>query len=534
MDTKLLRFLKDPDSYDHKPESVEHIQTHISHVFITDPFVYKFKKPVNFEFLDFSTLEKRKYYCKREVELNRRLCDDIYLGVIPVRQKNNTFDIEGSGSGDIIEYAVKMKKLTERYFLHYIIEKEELSHIHLDRIVDKLSTFYSEQDTGKEIEQWGEIEKVKYNTDENFGQTQQFIGDTIDEMSYRAIKKYTADYYQRFDFLFNRRVEKNCIVDGHGDLHLEHIHITPEKVRIYDCIEFNDRFRYGDTAADLAFLAMDLDFHGCWEEERYFMERMAEKLNDSDLLLHVDFYKCYRAYVKGKVKSLQSAEEEVDDAGRQKARDRAREYFDLSLRYASLGSRPVVLVVMGGIATGKSTLASNLSDKLNIDHYSSDRIRKSLMGVPLKERTEASKREQMYTKGMSIKTYGKLLDKVEKYMDKRECIILDATYGQKEYRRQLVQKMKSMGADFIFIELFASEETVKQRLKSRENSENVISDARLEDFEKLSRNYQSPGEITADNLIRIDTSKSVDESLSELYHKLIERNLDELAKMLER
>ncbi|MGK7369303.1 MAG: hypothetical protein ACNS64_03740, partial [Candidatus Halalkalibacterium sp. M3_1C_030] len=416
MDTKLLQFLKDPESYKHAPQSVEHIQTHISHVFIADPFVYKFKKPVNFEFLDFSTLDKREHYCHREVELNRRLCDDIYLGVVPVRKEINSFRIEGDGSGDIVEYAVKMKKLSEECFLHYYIERDELSNEHLDRIADKLSSFYKEQDTGKEIKQWGSIEKIKYNTDENFRQTKPFIGDTIDETSYKAILKYTDDYYRYFDFLFDRRIQNDCIVDGHGDLHLEHIHLTPEKVRIYDCIEFNDRFRYGDTAADLAFLAMDLDFNGCWKEERYFMQQMADKLNDSDLLLHVDFYKCYRAYVKGKVKSLQSEEEEVEDADRKKARKRARDYFDLSLRYACLGSRPVVLVVMGGIATGKSTLAATLSDRFNIDHYSSDRIRKSLMGVPLKERTDASKREQMYTKDMSIKTYCKLLEQAEKYV----------------------------------------------------------------------------------------------------------------------
>lgn len=530
----MLRFLKDPESYKHAPQSVEHIQTHISHVFIADPFVYKFKKPVNFEFLDFSTLDKRKHYCYREVELNRRLCDDIYLGVIPVRQENDTFDIEGTGSGDILEYAVKMKKLNERYFLHSLIERGELNNGHLNRIVDKLGSFYNEQDTGTEIEQWGNIEKIKYNTDENFRQTESFIGDTIDKESYRAIQKYTEEYYQRFNFLFDRRIENDCIVDGHGDLHLEHIHLAPETVRIYDCIEFNDRFRYGDTAADLAFLAMDLDFNRCWKEERYFMEQMADKLNDRDLLLHVDFYKCYRAYVKGKVKSLQSFEEEVGDAGRQKAINRAREYFDLSLRYASLGTQPKVLVVMGGIATGKSTIASKLSDKLNIDSYSSDRIRKSLMGVPLKERTDASKRDQMYTRKMSIKIYSKLLEQAEKYADKRECIILDATYGQLNYRQQLVRKMEAMKADFYFIELLASEETVKQRLKSREDSEEVISDARLDDFDEISSYYQSPEEIKTENLIRIDTSTSIDESLSELYYKLIERNIDKVEDTLKR
>jgi len=529
MDSKLLQFLNDPNSYKHAPGSIEHIQTHISHVFIAGPFVYKFKKPVNFEFLDFSTLDKRKHYCYREVELNRRLCDNIYLGVVTVREEGGNYNIDSSGNGRIVEYAVKMKKLSEEHFLPSYIERDELSTGHLDRIAEKLSAFYNEQETGKEIKQWGEIEKIRYNTDENFRQTKSFVGDTIDETGYRSIQKYTEEYYKRFDTLFDRRIRNNCIVDGHGDLHLEHIHITPEKVRIYDCIEFNDRFRYGDTAADLAFLAMDLDFNRCRREERYFMNRMAELLNDADLLLHLDFYKCYRAYVKGKVKSLQSAEEEVEEENRKKARHKAREYFDLSLRYATLGSRPTVMVVMGRIATGKSTVATALSDKLNVDHYSSDRIRKNLMGVPLKERTDASRRQQMYTRDMSIKTYGRLLKQAEKHIDRRESVILDATYSRKEDRQHLVDRMASLEADFYFIEVQANDETVLKRLQAREEREDVISDARIEDFEELSSHYEPPEEIHSDHIIRLDTNRKLEASLSELYDNLMALNLDKVS-----
>ena len=529
MNSKLLQFLTDPGSYDHAPENVEHVQTHISHVFIAGSFVYKFKKPVNFEFLDFSTLDKRKHYCYRELELNRRLSEDIYLGVVAVREEGDTFCIGDSGTGPVVEYAVKMKKLSEEHFLHSYIERDELSTRHLDRIADKLAIFYNNQSPGKQIRQWGEIEKIRYNTDENFRQTKPFLGDTIDESAYRSIQNYTGEYYKRFEELFGRRIHDNCIVDGHGDLHMEHIHITPEKVRIYDCIEFNDRFRYGDTAADLAFLAMDLDFNDCRKEERYFMSRMADLLDDNELLLHLDFYKCYRAYVKGKVKSLQSAEQEVGEENRRKAQNRAREYFKLSLRYATLGSRPTVLIVMGGIATGKSTMATALSEKLLMDHYSSDRIRKKLMGVPLKERTDASKREQMYTRHMSIKTYGRLLEQAESHIEKRESIILDATYSRREDRQTLIEHMHFLDADYCFIEVQATEDTILKRLKRREESEEVISDARLEDFEEISKYYESPEEIDSGHIIRLGTDRNLEASLAALYDKLIELNLDKVA-----
>lgn len=526
MDKKLLQFLNDPASYAHVPDSIEHVQTHISHVFIAGVFVYKIKKPVNFEFLDFSTLEKRKYYCEREVELNRRLCEDIYLNVVSIRSNDDTFKLEDTTGENAVEYAVKMKRLSEEHFLHSFIERGELGRQQLDRIAAKLAEFYKSQKPGEEISQWGEIDKIRYNTDENFRQTKDFVGDMIDGNSYNAIKQYTNQYYGRFDYIFDRRIEDRRIVDGHGDLHLEHIHITPEKVRIYDCIEFNDRFRYGDTAEDLAFLAMDLDFNECRQEERYFVEKMADLLGDKDLPLHIDFYKCYRAYVKGKVKGLQAGEEEVGEKAREKARNKAREYFKLSLRYSALGSRPAVLVLMGRIGTGKSTIAETLSEKLNIDCFSSDRIRKRLMGVPLNERPDVSKREQMYSRHMSIKTYTKLRKKVEAFAKEQKSVILDATYSRKEEREKLVELLHTLGVSYYFIETQATDEVITERLKLRKSKEQVISDARLEDFEELIQYYQPPKELNSRHLIGIDTEQNLDESLSEIFEKLITENLN--------
>lgn len=531
LNATLINFLENPDSYDHNPGRVEHIQTHISHVFIAGSYVYKIKKPVNFEFLDFSTLEKRKFYCEREVELNRRLCEDIYLGVVGItRGPDDSFLLEAGEQEDITEYAVKMKRLDEQYFLPSFIEEGALKLQQLDRVVDKLSTFYNKQEPEEEILKWGNIEKVRYNTDENFSQTKTFIGETIDKNSFKAIREYTNRYYDLFSFLFNRRIEEKRIVDGHGDLHLEHIHITPEKVRIYDCIEFNDRFRYGDMAADLAYLAMDLDFADCRKEERYFLEKMAQQLNDSDLIIHVDFYKCYRAYVKGKVKSIQASEEEVGEAEREKARQKARSYFDLSLKYALLGSHPTVLVFMGRVATGKSTLAKSLSSRLDIDHFSSDRIRKSLKGLPLDERTDASQRDELYSQSMTAKTYSKLSEKALEYLASQNSIILDATYSKKENRKRFINQLNTLDMDvsFYFIETQTPDELIAERLKERERRKGVISDARLEDFEKIDQKYQPPEELSSKNFIEIDTSQSVEDSLAELYQKLIISNLNEV------
>ncbi|TYP92193.1 hypothetical protein LX73_2446 [Fodinibius salinus] len=521
---KLINYLEQPDFYPHDPEEVEHIQTHISHVFIVPPYVYKFKKPVDFGFLDYSTLKKRKKYCRREIDLNRRLSDDIYLGIVSIVEEDGSFKIieEEQSDIDTVEYAVKMKLLPEEYFLHTYLEDDSLTYKHLDRVADKLADFYNNQDPDEKILQWGQVENIKVNTDENFEQTRAFIGDTIEQNSFDAIRYFTNEYFNRHQSLFEQRIEDKRIVDGHGDLHLEHIHITPDKVQIYDCIEFNERFRYGDLAVDLAFLAMDLDFNSRWQEERYFIDRMAKKLEDPDLLKIIDFYKCYRAYVKGKVKSLQSGEEEVPKEEREEAAQKAHRYFNLSLRYALLGSHPKVLVVMGRVGSGKSTMARHLAEKLNIKRYSSDRIRKQMAGLSLKERSPESKRDKVYSKEMSDKTYQKLLDNAVQSLEGGESVILDATYSKRGAREKL---MKVIDESILFIETEAPDMIIKERLQARENEEGVVSDARLEDFEALANRFEEPKKIPEECMLKISTNCSVGESQKWLYKKLADINI---------
>jgi len=524
-DSSLLEFLSKKKAYPFEPYSVDHVQTHISHVFIASPFVYKIKKPVDFGFLDFSSLEKRKHFCQQEIELNRRLCSDIYLGVVPISSDGINYFLESEERGSVIEYAVKMRKLEDKFFLHTIVDEGELQNDHLDRVANKLSDFYQQQNPSEKVSKYGQIDHIRFNTDENFEQTREFIGDTIDEKSFDAIKYFTNTCLKRRKTIFEHRIEDEQIVDGHGDLHLEHIHITPHKICIYDCIEFNKRFRYGDVAADLAYLAMELDLNDCEKQGEYFIDRMAEKMNDHGLLELINFYKCYRAYVKGKVKSLQSREKEVEKKDRELAQHMAQQYFRLSLRYALFGSVPTVLIFMGKIGTGKSTLANQLASVTATEAFSSDAIRKSMAGLPLHNRPTASQREALYTSKMTQKTYSRLLKKAEEHLQKHKNVILDATFSGKKIRHDYIKKFKSLGANFLFVETKASIETIKRRLKKREEEHAVTSDARLEDFDKLESKYVSPEEIETRKIIHIDTESDLDETIRSLYQQLIDHRL---------
>jgi aminoglycoside phosphotransferase family enzyme/predicted kinase len=468
------------------------------------PYVYKVKKPVNLGFLDFTTLEKRRHFCNREVLLNRRLCPDVHLGVPPIFLNAGRLSFQEGGS--IVEYAIKMRKLEARYFLPRLLKRNAVGIAELDRIVRTLKKFYQAQKPTDEIVAWGRIGKLKISTNENFRQAKEFVGNTISRPAYEAIRSYTEKFYQCSASLLKNRVRQRRIRDCHGDLRLEHVHLSPTRLSIYDCIEFNDRFRYIDWVSDIAFLAMDFDYQGYRDLARSFTNRMAAALGDKELLRLVDFYKCYRAYVRGKVESLQSLA--AWQGQKKKNLINARRYFRLALEYAIAGSEPMVLVVMGRIASGKSTLAKSLAGELGWELVSSDRLRKQLAAVPPHKRGSAAERQRLYAKSMTNRTYDALLKRAADRVRKRRSVILDATFGRRRHRDRLRNVLDRAGAVFRFVEAQAPDNVVKRRLKSREEKAREISDARLEDFEVLSGSYEPPSELSMRELLIIGTGKT--------------------------
>jgi uncharacterized protein len=520
---KLLAFLLDPHSYPHRPRYVRLKQTHCSYVLLVAPYAYKIKKPVNFGFLDFSTLEKRHYFSEREVMLNRRLCPDVHLGLVPISLHEGRLVF---GSFDkTVEYAIKMRKLEDRYFMLHLLKKGQVGSPEMDRLASTLKTFYEAQNPTPEITAWGRIEKLKLSTGENFRQTENFIGFTISPPAFESIRFYTDNFYLRNAGLFEVRVQEQRIRDCHGDLHLEHIHISPTSLSIYDCIEFNDRFRYIDVANDIAFLAMDLDFHGHPDLSRQFTEKMADVLNDRGMLRLMGFYKCYRAYVRGKVETFHQSILELPKSGRKENRVRAGRYFRLALQYVVCGSEPMVLVAMGRPASGKSTLARSLGRELGWKVFSSDRTRKKLAGVPLYRRCRPAMRRHLYSEEMTAKTYGRLLQNAIDQLKEGRSLIIDATFSSRQNRDALQKKLGTLGVDYCLIETQSSNETLQSRLVEREGKTNEVSDARLEDFETLTRSYDAPVEVGQHRLLTVDTEHSADLTLVETLKALAHRTL---------
>jgi aminoglycoside phosphotransferase family enzyme len=322
--------LLNPEVYLHKPKKIELVQTQMSFIFLTGDYVYKIKKPVNLGYLDYTTLEKRHFFCRQELELNRRLCPNAYLAVVPIVKEKGEFRIEKQGKA--IEYAVKMKQLPRDRMLDVLLSRGQVTLEMVSMVAEKLADFHKKAETNKEIAAFGKLDVVRQNTDENFAQTEKYIGTSISAEGYQHIKNHTNDFIDSNASLFDKRVREWKIRDCHGDLHAAHVCFADD-ICIYDCIEFNDRFRYSDVASEIAFLAMDLDRYQRANLSRHLVHTYVELSHDEELLKLLGFYKCYRAYVRGKVESFKLDDLYIPKEEKVRILTAAQRYFQLAESY---------------------------------------------------------------------------------------------------------------------------------------------------------------------------------------------------------
>lgn len=515
---RLIRFLSSANSYPHNPREVTHFQTHASDVFVAPPFVYKVKKPVNFGFLDFTTLNKRKYFCEREIVLNRRLCSGTYLGVEEIRAGSDGFSF--GGGGETVEYAVKMKKFPGERFLKNLLREGKCTGEDFKRLARKLTDFYGGQSPGEEVAANGEPGNVKSIIDDNERTVRNFIGKTISPAAWEAIHFFNETFFAEKAALFTARKDEGFIKDCHGDLHMEHINVGPDDICIYDCIEFNDRFRYIDVASDVGFLAMDLDFNCYFGLAREFVDDMAGALGESASGV-LDFYKCYRAYVRGKVGSLTSVGEGVPEDERREATEAARKYFSLALRYALLGSSPAVIVTFGIIGSGKSTVAEILAKELSCPVVSSDRVRKEITGTGETERKREGYEGGIYSGETTAKTYSEIISRGVKALEKHNTVILDASFSKRRWRDMLAGKSARGGFSVVFIQTTAPGDVISERLTRREKEGTSVSDAGPGMLEKFTADFEEPDELRPQALFVADTDGVPEEILARLLKDVI-------------
>jgi aminoglycoside phosphotransferase family enzyme len=302
----------------------------MSFIFLTGEYVYKIKKPVNLGYLDYTTLEKRRFFCYQELELNRRLCPDVYLAVVPIVEEKGELCVEGRGQA--IEYAVKMRQLPQDRMMDVLLPRGQVTPEMVARVAEKLVSFHQKAETNQKIAAFGKLDVIRQNCDENFAQTEKYIGLSIFRAKYEQIKGYTDNFITSNASLFEKRVKEGRIRDCHGDLHAAHVCFTDD-ICIYDCIEFNDRFRYCDVASEIAFLAMDLDHYRQAGLSQHLVNTYVGLSHDEELLKLLDFYKYYRAYVRGKVESFKLDDPLISRIEKARALESAQSYFQLAKSY---------------------------------------------------------------------------------------------------------------------------------------------------------------------------------------------------------
>jgi aminoglycoside phosphotransferase family enzyme/predicted kinase len=510
-----IQALLSPAAYPHPAPRVDLVQTHISYVFLAGDFVYKVKKPVDLGFLDFTTLEKRRFYCQEEVLLNRRLCPGTYLDVVPIAYVAGEVCVDAAGP--VVDYAVKMRRLPEDRMMERLLRRGAVDSEMLRGLAAKIADFHAAAETNEHIRSFGGLDTIMGNWRENFEQTEPFVGRTVSRRQYRDIEAYVEGFAEREAALLRRRVEEGRIRDCHGDLRAEAV-CFQDGICIFDCIEFNERFRYSDTAADLAFLAMDLDFRRRRALSDELVGLYLGMSGDVTLPLVLDFYKCYRAYVRGKVDGFQLDEPEVPAEQKAAAQRRARRYFRLAHRYARPGVGRALVMMVGVTGTGKSYLANALAGRLGAALISSDATRKLLAGIAPTERREEPIDSGLYSPEATDRTYAAMLEQARPFLADDKPVILDATYHSRRRREGAVALARSLGARLLAVECVADEGLVRQRLGERRDQPWTTSDGRLEVYEAQRSRYEPPTELG--ELLRVDASRPLGEQLDEVEARL--------------
>lgn len=507
-----------PSSYPVATKAVELLQTHVSWIFLTDTHAFKVKKPVNFVFLDFSTLNKRHFYCHEELRLNRRLCPDIYEQVIELHQTRDGAAFYGDGA--IIDYAVMMKRLPANRMLDRLVERGDVSSADMHTVAGIISRFHAVADTSPHISGFGSIEQIKFNWEESFQQLLPFETQTLPQPDRDLLRACVEGFIDTHHDLFEQRIEQGFIRECDGDLHLENICLIDGTAYIFDCIEFNERFRFCDTAADIAFLLMDLDFHGRPDLADIFLNSYLDASGDTEIVHLLPFYKLYRAMVRGKVESLQLNDAGIYPDAQLSAAQKARRYFRLARGYCEQNRlRPTLFITCGTTGCGKSALAKQLGFELGLRVFNSDTIRKQLAGLTAETPVQVPYRQGLYAEEMNVTTYQELLKQAECELLAGRSVLIDAGFRTATWRAACGRLAAAHSAGLVILLVTCDPTEQLRRLTVRSSAGHSISDGRAELLEQQQRDFEQPT-APEGKIISITSDADPDQLTNRIYQEL--------------
>jgi hypothetical protein len=501
-------------AHDLAVSGVELRETHISWVFLGRDRVLKVKKPVDLGFLDFRTLAARRVACEAEVALNRRLAPDVYLGLVPVTRDASGRHALG-GSGEPVDWAVEMRRLSDADACDARLRTGRLQRADLMRVAEHLARFHASARADAETAKFGSPAVIRRNAAENFEQTRESAPRYLDRLALAEIERWQLGFVDGHADLFERRAREGRVRDGHGDVRLEHVYLDAEgAIAIIDCIEFNERFRYADVCADLAFLAMDLASHRAPILAEHLCAAYARASDDWDLYALLDFYQGYRATVRAKVSAFLADEANAAPALRERAAREARRYFLLAQACEREPvSRPVLYAVGGVIASGKSTLADALSAATGAPVVDTDRARKHLAGVAPTTRLAEGLFTGAYAPETTDRVYTEVLRRANVVLGSGRPVVVDASFRSRALRARLSDLARARGVALRFVECCVPPAVARRRLDERTRGPSV-SDGDLAAYEALARAWEPVTEFAPGEHAVLDATRPVAENLA--------------------
>lgn len=477
---QLIAELSDPSAYPHPVDNVKVIQTHISCVFLTGDFAYKLKKPVDFGFLDYTTRESRHEFCTWEITLNRRLCPYLYIETVPITRQNGRLKV--GGTGDCVDWAVKMRQLQAADMLAARLEAGSAGEEEIRRIALLLARFHAGADNTPAVRAWGEPDIIAGTIGRTLDTMDSLTGDHLSSQSREAIRRSLESFQTEEKGLLRERMQAGFTRDCHGDLRIQNICLDSrfdEGIQIFDCIEFNQEFRYIDVAADIAYLAMDLDLTGRADLREILVDSYRQTCGDHSLMAVLRFYQTYRACVRGNIALLAAQEIEIEEGQREAHRDMAAAAYDLARCYIRKPSGPAMFITVGFSGSGKTVLAREVARRLPAVLLSSDRIRKEMAGVA----ETAVLPDAAYSSERRAAVYTELCRRAAGHLARGEHVILDATFLAEQEREEARQAARKYGAEFWILECECPDSIIRERLAARQQLA-AASDADITIYEK--------------------------------------------------
>jgi aminoglycoside phosphotransferase family enzyme/predicted kinase len=478
---QLISALMQPSLYPHPVSAVELLQTHISWVLLAGEFAYKIKKPLTLQFLDFGTLEKRRFYCEEELRLNRRFAPELYLEVVCI--SGSPQEPLLGGAGVAIEYAVKMRRFDEAGRLDRVCERGELQPEHLTDLAQGLVAFHEAAAVAPMDSRFGTPATVLAPMIENLNISSELLQGADCQDRLDALRAWTKTQWERLTPLLQQRRSSGHVRECHGDLHLGNLVLIQGRVRMFDCIEFNPDYRWIDVASDIAFTTMDLVQHGHPGLANWFVNQVFSASGDYEAAQLLRFYAVYRALVRAKVAAIRAAQEA---GARDKNVDEAMHYIGLAERLAKPNA-PSLVITHGLAGCGKTTASNRLlleDPDANTLRLRSDVERKRLYGLSALQRSGSSLDGGIYVADAHERTYGRLHDLAQMLLLAGWSVVVDAAFLRRAERARFADLAQRCGAAFAILAPQVTVEQLRERVSARQAAGRDASEATLDVLEK--------------------------------------------------